>query len=130
MQVFKFGGASIKDAKSVKNLVNVLNKTGYKDTLIVVSAMGKTTNALEIVVKNYFDQSKQLQSSIQDVFKFHNAILLDLFDNEKHEVFKKVSTLFNVLNAFLDRNKSPDYNFVVYRVIGFGELVSSTIVSE
>jgi|SRR5690554_855331 len=130
MQVFKFGGASIKDAKSVKNLVNVLNKTGYKDTLIVVSAMGKTTNALEIVVKKYFNQSKQLQSSIQDVFKFHNAILLDLFDNEKHEVFKKVSTLFNDLKAFLDRNKSPDYNFVYDQVIGFGELVSSTIVSE
>ncbi|HLV15058.1 MAG TPA: aspartate kinase [Xanthomarina sp.] len=130
MQVFKFGGASIKDAKSVKNLVNVLNKTGYKNTLIVVSAMGKTTNALEVVIKNYFAQSKQLQSSVQDVFKFHNSILLDLFDDEKHEVFTKVSDLFNDLKAFLDRNKSPDYNFVYDQVIGFGELVSSTIVSE
>lgn len=130
MQVFKFGGASIKDAKGVKNLVTVLNKTGYKDTLIVVSAMGKTTNALELVMKNYFDKSNQLQSSIQDVFKFHNAILLDLFDNEKHVVFKKVSALFNELKVFFDRNKSPDYNFVYDQVIGFGELVSTTIVSE
>ena len=51
MQVFKFGGASVKDANGVKNLVNVLNKTGYKNTLVVVSAMGKTTNALEILIK-------------------------------------------------------------------------------
>src|SRR5690606_16927157 len=60
----------------------------------------------------------------------HNAILLDLFDNEKHVVFKKVSALFNELKVFFDRNKSPDYNFVYDQVIGFGELVSTTIVSE
>ncbi|MEO8933755.1 MAG: aspartate kinase [Xanthomarina sp.] len=130
MQVFKFGGASIKDAKGVKNLITVLNKTGYKDTLIVVSAMGKSTNALEIVIKNYLDKSNLLQSSIQDVFKFHHAILLDLFDNEKHEVFTKVAFLFKELKALLDRNKSPDYNFVYDQVIGFGELVSTLIVSE
>lgn len=130
MQVFKFGGASVKDAKGVKNLVNVLNKTGYKNTLVVVSAMGKTTNALEVVVTNYFDKKSELQSSLQEVIKFHNAILLDLFENEQHPVFRKISNLFNELTAFLDRNKSPDYNFVYDQVIGFGELVSTTIVSE
>jgi aspartate kinase len=130
MQVFKFGGASVKDANGVKNLVNVLNKTGYKNTLVVVSAMGKTTNALEIVINNYFNNKSELQSSLQEVKKFHNAILLDLFENEQHEAFKKVNKFFNELTAFLDRNKSPDYNFVYDQVIGFGELVSTTIISE
>jgi len=130
MQVFKFGGASVKDAKGVKNLVNVLNKTGYKNTLVVVSAMGKTTNALEKVIANYFDNKGELQSSLQEVIKFHNGILLDLFDNEQHAVYKKITALFNELTAFMDRNKSPDYNFVYDQVIGFGELVSTTIVSE
>ena len=53
MKVFKFGGASVKDASGVKNLVRVLNSVGYKDTLVVVSAMGKTTNALEKVIEAY-----------------------------------------------------------------------------
>jgi len=130
MQVFKFGGASIKDANGVKNLVEVLHTVGFKNTLIVVSAMGKTTNALETVINAYFKNKNELQSSIQDVKKFHNAILLDLFENEQHSVFKKVSDLFNELISFLKRNKSPDYNFVYDQVIGFGELASTLIISN
>ncbi|AXP80889.1 Lysine-sensitive aspartokinase 3 [Mariniflexile rhizosphaerae] len=129
MQVFKFGGASVKDARSVKNVASLLQKVGYKNTLIVVSAMGKTTNALELVVKNYFDNKTELQSTLQEVIKYHNEILLDLFDNENHEVFKKVTAFFNELNQFLSSNKSPDYNFVYDQIIGYGELVSTTIVS-
>ncbi|TDY10553.1 aspartate kinase [Meridianimaribacter flavus] len=130
MQVFKFGGASVKDAEGVKNLVEVLQNVGYKNTLVVISAMGKTTNALEVVIGNYFNNPSELQSSIQDVRKIHNAILLDLFDNEQHVVFKKVANLFDELSLFFDRNKSPDYNFVYDQTIGYGELVSTTIVSE
>ena len=130
MQIFKFGGASVKDANGVKNLVAVLQKVGYHNTLIVVSAMGKTTNALEIVLKDYFENKKKLQSSLQEVKKYHNEILLDLFENENHHVFKKVSDFFIELNNFLKTNKSPDYNFVYDQVVGFGELVSTTIISE
>ncbi|GAA3595005.1 aspartate kinase [Flavivirga amylovorans] len=130
MQVFKFGGASVKDATGVKNIASVLQKVGYTNTLIVVSAMGKTTNALELVIKNYFENKTRLQSSLQEVKKYHNDILLDLFENENHAVFKKVSTLFDELNNFLSTNKSPDYNFVYDQVIGFGELVSTTIISD
>lgn len=129
MRVFKFGGASVKDANGVKNLVSVLQKVGYDKTLVVVSAMGKTTNALEIVLHNYFHDKTKLQSSLQDVKKFHNAILLELFDNENHEVFKKVTSLFNELDNFFQTNKSPDFNFVYDQVIGYGELVSTTIIS-
>jgi aspartate kinase len=130
MQVFKFGGASVKDANGVKNVASVLQKIGYEKTLIVISAMGKTTNAIEVIIDNYFNNISELQSSIQDVKKYHNAILLDLFDNEQHLVFKRVSSLFDELSSFFDRNKSPDYNFVYDQTIGFGELASSIIVSE
>ncbi len=129
MRVFKFGGASVKDAEGVKNLVNVLKETGHKDTLIIMSAMGKTTNALELVVANYLDKKAALQSSLQDVRKYHNGILLDLFENENHPVFKIVANLLDELSRFLSSNKSPDYNFVYDQIIGFGELVSTTIVS-
>ncbi|HMQ43684.1 aspartate kinase [Mariniflexile maritimum] len=130
MQVFKFGGASVKDAKAVKNMALVLQKVGYKNTLVVVSAMGKTTNALELVINNYFENKTELQSAIQDVKKYHNEILLDLFEEETHPVYKKVSTLFDELSLFLKTNKSPDYNFVYDQVIGYGELVSTVIISH
>lgn len=129
MQVFKFGGASIKDANGVRNLVKVLKNTGYRNIMMVVSAMGKTTNALEQVVANYFDNKNELYSSIQDVKKYHNAILLDLFDDENHVIFKDVASLFDDLSLFFDRNKSPDYNFVYDQAVSFGELVSTTIIS-
>lgn len=130
MQVFKFGGASVKDAEGVKNMVRVLQEVGYKNTLVVVSAMGKTTNALEEVVKNYFHSKKTLQSSIQEVKKYHNGILLDLFENEQHTVYKKVAQLFQELTDFFGRNKSPDYNFVYDQAVSFGELISTIIISE
>jgi len=129
MQIFKFGGASVKDAEGVKNLIKVLEAVGYENTLIVVSAMGKTTNALEKVIGNYFNNKKELQSSIQEVKKYHNEILLDLFSDENHVVFGKISEFFNELSIFFDRNKSPDYNFVYDQVVGFGELISTTIIS-
>ena len=130
MRVFKFGGASVKDANGVKNLLSVLKKVGYNDTLIVVSAMGKTTNALELVLNNYFHNRSELQSSLQDIKKFHNGILLDLFDNEDHKVFGKVSEFFVELDNFFKTNKSPDYSFVYDQVIGYGELISTTIISN
>ena len=129
MQILKFGGASVKDADGVRNLEKVLNVVGTKKILIVISAMGKTTIAMEKVIDHYFNSKHQLQSSIQDVKKYHNAILLDLFENESHEVFKVVSNLFQELSDFFSRNKSPDYSFVYDQTIGFGELVSTTIVS-
>ena len=52
MKVFKFGGASVRDAEGVKNLVSVLKEVGYDKTIVVVSAMGKTTNALEKILEN------------------------------------------------------------------------------
>lgn len=130
MKIFKFGGASVKDAQGVKNLAHVLETVGYDNTLIVVSAMGKTTNAMETVIANYFDAKHQLQSSLQDVKKFHNNILLDLFDNEQHAVFGTVDQLFQEIVLFFDHNKSPNYNFVYDQVIGFGELISTTIISH
>jgi aspartate kinase len=129
MQVYKFGGASVKDAEGVRNVAKVLNTTGYENTLVVVSAMGKITNALELVVKNYFDNKAELQSAIHDVIKYHNEIILELFENDRHNIFNVVKSLFDELTLFFKNNKSPDYNFVYDQTIGFGELVSTTIIS-
>jgi aspartate kinase len=129
MRIFKFGGASVKDADGIKNVVEVLNQVGYENTLLVISAMGKSTNAMETVVNNYFDHKASVSSAIHDVLKYHNDILMELFKNDKHPIFKEVKTLFDEVQGFLAWNKSPKYNFVYDQVIGYGELVSTTIVS-
>jgi len=130
MRIFKFGGASVKDADGIKNVFSVLEKVGNEDTLLVISAMGKTTNALELVIKNYFEKSNELHSSLQDVRKYHNQILLDLFDDEEHDVFYAVNSHFADLEYFLRSNKSPNYNFVYDQIVSYGEIVSTTIVSH
>ena len=128
MRIFKFGGASVKDAAGIKNVYDVLQQVGYEDVLLVVSAMGKTTNALELVIKDYFDKSASLQSSVQEVKKYHNQILLDLFEEDKNAVFTAVNGLFADLEYFLKSNKSPNYNFVYDQVVSYGELISTTIL--
>lgn len=130
MRIFKFGGASVKDAKGVQNVLDVLQKVGHKNTLMVVSAMGKTTNALELVVQHYFEQSPELNASVQEVKKYHNQIIIELFEDENHPVFKAVNNWFEELNYFLSHNKSPNYSFVYDQIVGFGELISTTIVSH
>ena len=129
MRVFKFGGASVKDADAVKNVVNVLQEVGYADTLLVISAMGKTTNAMEKVVESYFNDKDDVNASIQEVVDYHNGILSDLFQNPSHPVYAKVKVLFEEVKGFLAWNKSPKYAFVYDQVVCYGELLSTTIVS-
>lgn len=129
MQVFKFGGASVKNAEGVRNVAKVLQEVGYQETLVVVSAMGKTTNKLELVVKAYFEEKSKLQERIQYIIACHEEILVDLFPNKQHLVYKTVSDLFDELIGFLNWNKSPNYSFVYDQVVGYGELVSTSIIA-
>tara|TARA_R110000744_G_scaffold31414_3_gene73888 strand:- start:1221 stop:2471 length:1251 start_codon:yes stop_codon:yes gene_type:complete len=129
MRVFKFGGASVKDASSVKNVVRVLEEVGHDNTLLVVSAMGKTTNAMEDIVNAYFKDKSLLPAAVHEVVQYHNNILHDLFPNDQHPVFTQVKTLFDEVQGFLVWNKSPKHGFVYDQVVGYGELVSTTILS-
>ncbi|SEM06207.1 aspartate kinase [Aquimarina amphilecti] len=130
MRVFKFGGASVKDAKAVKNVVHVLQTVGYSDIVIIVSAMGKTTNALEKVVDYYLKKSSKFKDSIDFVRKFHYDILIDLFENRKHPIFSRINSLILDMETMLKRNKSDQYDYVYDQTVCYGELISTAIVSE
>ncbi len=130
MRIFKFGGASVKDAEGVRNVVNVLQKTGYENTVVVVSAMGKTTNAMEKVVNAYFRNKDQMDTAIQEVVEYHKAILHDLFEPKNHDIHHVVNRLIEEFKGFLIWNKSPKYAFVYDQVVGYGELLSTAIVSH
>ena len=129
MKIFKFGGASVKDVEGVKNVVKVLEATGSKNKVAVVSAMGKTTNALEVVVNDYLN-TPDFSQSLQLVREYHQDILKGLFDNPQDPVFEKVKDLFRELENFLKHNRSEKHDFVYDQVVCFGELISTTIVSE
>lgn len=130
MRVFKFGGASVKDADGVKNVIKVLDKTGFSDLLIVVSAMGKTTNALENLVEAYLKDDNTLKEEVQNLEEYHNEIIEALFENKQHPVFRKIKGLFLDMETTLSRNKSTQYDFIYDQIVCYGELVSTTIISE
>jgi aspartate kinase len=130
MRVFKFGGASVKDATGVKNCVAVLKKVGHQEVIMVVSAMGKMTNKLEIVVNNYFNNKNELSNAINDVVVFHNTILVELFTNKAHNIYQKIQYIIDELIGFLSRNKSPNYSFVYDQVVSLGEVLSTTIIAD
>src|SRR5690606_24822854 len=98
-----------------------------ENVLIVVSAMGKTTNALEVVVKNYVEKSSELKDSIQIIRDYHFEIISELFDTE-HFVYSEVENYFLKLTRFLEHNKSPNYNYVYDQTVSFGEMISSVIL--
>ena len=128
MKVFKFGGESVKEAEGEKNVDLVLSSEGFEKCLLVVSAMGKTTNALEKVVENYFAKS-DYETEIENVKQKHLEISQGLFQ-ENHPVFAEISLFFDDIESFLRRNKSPNYNFVYDQVVSCGEMISSKILSE
>ena len=130
MRIFKFGGASVKDADGIHNMYRVLEQTGHENTLIVVSAMGKTTNALEKLIEVYFEDSQKTESQLNEVIDYHLGIMNEIFDHPNHEVYDEVKGRFDYLRTFLKNNKSPHYSFVYDQVVSTGELVSTTIVTH
>ena len=129
MKIFKFGGASVKDADGVRNILSVLKHTGFDNTLIVVSAMGKTTNALENVVHSYFENKEQFPKKLEAVRSYHHQIIADLFSEEKVLVTEKIDSLFDGALGFLFDNTVDNYSLVYDQVVSIGELVSSIIIS-
>lgn len=127
MKVFKFGGASVKDAAGVRNVADLLQSVGYENTCVIVSAMGKTTNALEEVVKRYFE-NEDFEHTINNVKEQHISLASELFDNPT-DVSNEISQFFDDIVSFLRRNKSPNYSYVYDQIVCCGELISTKLIS-
>jgi len=128
MKIFKFGGASVKDAESVKNISQILQSEGTENTVVVISAMGKTTNAFEEVINAYYNKTDKLSDNLGVIEDYHKAIIDDLFD-KGDAIYKEINILLGELSWFLARNTSQRYNYVYDQIICFGELLSTKIVS-
>ena len=129
-RVYKFGGASVKDADAVRNLKKIIENEDRSDLMLVISAMGKTTNGIEKTLKEFRDNDGHLPiSALQDLMEYHEKIMLDLFDgNTEHPVFEAVTNLF--LDLYLNLQETGyDYDYQYDQTISFGEMLSTTIIS-
>jgi aspartate kinase len=127
MKVNKFGGASVKDADAVKNVVKIINNQSGQ-MVVVVSAMGKITNLLETLVKAYFEKSDNKWGIYQHFKNYHLDICNSLF--EKDQTPETILAHFTELEIKLKKNPSFDYNYEYDQIICFGELISTQIVSD
>jgi len=126
--VFKFGGASLKDAASVRNMAEIIKK--YKENMIiVVSAMGKTTRALHQVVNDYFS-NKDFTQSLNIVCEYHQSIINELFVDDNNSSQLKFDSFKASLNEKLSEPPSSNFDFEYDQIVSYGELISSVIVSE
>ncbi|MBN1925803.1 MAG: aspartate kinase [Prolixibacteraceae bacterium] len=127
MRVFKFGGASVKDAPAVKNLASIVSAS-EGNLVIVISAMGKTTNALEELIRLYFKRDEKKWEQFSLIRNYHDQIISGLFQNGD-SIFSEIDTLYYKIEERLNRLPSLDFDFEYDQFICFGELLSTKIVS-
>ncbi|QHS57092.1 aspartate kinase [Mucilaginibacter sp. 14171R-50] len=128
MLVFKFGGASVKDAQGVINLGNVVSNYSGRQLLIVVSAMGKTTNALEKLTDAYFNGTEDLHQIFDEIKEYHYHIAHELF-GEGHPVFDEIANTFVEIDWMIEDEPHDDYDFIYDQIVSIGELVSTRMVN-
>ncbi len=128
MQVFKFGGASVKDAAGVINLADIIKKYQHEQLLIVVSAMGKTTNALEKLTDAYFHQAEDVEELYEEIKNYHYRIAHNLFD-DGNPIFDDLANTFVEIDWMLEDEPHDEYGFIYDQLVSIGELLSTRIVN-
>jgi len=130
MKVFKFGGASVKNADAVRNVAGVLDRFKGEPILIVVSAMGKTTNALEELTAAYFHEDEDNKNRIFNEIKtFHDEIIAGLLKNASSHTYDDIENFFIDLECFLETTPENDFKYNYDQIVSFGEIISTRIVS-
>ena len=129
MEIFKFGGASVKDADGVKNFVSTLRKLDRREVLIVISAMGKMTNAFEDIVQSYCDKKENLEELLTRAKSFHLEIINQLGFNESDFITAQIEAIFSEMIQFFDRNQNTDYDYIYDQIVSKAEFLSTRICS-
>lgn len=129
MQVFKFGGASVKDADSVKNVASILQSRATEPTMVVISAMGKTTNKLEEVVNAYFNKTGGVEALLNDAREFHLNIARGLFGSKDHPVYNEIENVLLEIQWAIEEEPSFSYSHHYDQIVAQGEVLSTKIVS-
>ncbi len=129
MQVFKFGGASVKDAQSVRNVCEILKKFAKNNTVVVISAMGKITNHLEQLLNSYFYKKGNQEIILQEIKDFHFNIIQELFPNKNHSIYQQIENTFVEINWIIENDPSFNFDQEYDQLVSIGEILSTKIVS-
>jgi aspartate kinase len=129
MQVFKFGGASVKDAEAVKNISVLLSKQSTKETVMVVSAMAKTTNALEEVCKSFKNAAADLALKVASIKEMHLQIIHDLFAENNTDLINEIENVFVELDWILEEPPHENTAFIYDQIVSLGEILSTKIIA-
>lgn len=130
MKVFKFGGASVKDAKSIRNVASIVSLFEGEKLGIVISAMGKTTNAMELIIDALMKNDKpKFEALVEERKQFHLEIMNELFQDSSNTIYTKVDSIFEGLNARFASSARDNYNFEYDQIVGTGEVLSTNIVN-
>ena len=129
MKVFKFGGFAVSSAANIKNLVKIINMNSTDQLLIIVSAMGKTTDALERLCAAYIKSREEAILLLQEIKEFHEQIIAELFGLKEHPVYDNIANTFIEIEWMLEDEPHPDYDFNYDQIVSIGELVSSKIIA-
>jgi aspartate kinase len=127
--VYKFGGASVKDAEGIKNLAAIVSANNENQLLIVVSAMDKTTNKLENLTRSYFDRQDDTEEQLAGIKIWHENILNQLFENKKDPVFDAIANSFVEIEWILEEDPQDEYDYIYDQIVSVGEIVSTRIIS-
>jgi aspartate kinase len=128
MKVYKFGGASIKDAVGIKNLAEIVsNETG--NLVVVVSAFGKTTNALENVLKAWLDNESAYIELLDKIHTMHLSVVNDLF-GENSKARELIENLFGILQDYLSNGGKGRYDYEYDQLVSYGEIWSTIVAAE
>jgi aspartate kinase len=129
MKVFKFGGASVRDAEAVKNVANVLGMFKNEQLLVVVSAMGKTTNGLERLAEAYYKKHKSKHTIYTEIKAFHDHIIEGLLKHKDSNAYDDIENLFIELECILETKPESSFDCVYDQIVSYGEVFSSKIIS-
>jgi len=128
MQIFKFGGASVKDAEAVRNVKNILSNESSGPIVVVISAMGKTTNALEVVLNEFWNRKDAL-AKLDIVKKYHLDILKELIPDQSYLVWTELKQIFSDLEEYLQKLPQNGYDAEYDYIVSHGEIISTKIIS-
>ena len=129
VEVYKFGGASVKDAEAIRNVGSILGNKSPRPLAVVISAMGKTTNAMEEIIKAHYAHSDQLQNLVNYLIAYHEDIAKELLADHAGPLLTDLHDLWVELNWILEDDPHPNYNYHYDQIIVFGEIASTKIVS-
>lgn len=130
MKVFKFGGASVKSANAVKCVAEIIKSYKNDNIMIVLSAMGKMTNALENITHSYFYKENDLIDKYNLFIEYHYDIIKELFVSQSSKIYKEFKELKELLNQKLSKSPSPNYDFEYDQIVPYGELISTLILNN